>query len=315
MLLNIQETALYSAIKDNALTGITTSPSDDIIQRSFAPSVSVWGMSVGDGAAATNLYTELQSNFVSVGTRPKQILVFNGALPESFFQSIGLDGYRCAPVCLGLLQDLNEALNFLRMTGKNFENDVLDSIYSVIFVERTHDSYKKQLTGLTVPPFPLTSFFSENALHHLAPAAISERRDIAILAENLLHESVHQRMNLTILERPVFRDSFDSAQAPRAAVPWHSDSADERDRHWETDRCLHAFSVYVRLCTFRRYCVSNMSLHPETQRVFEQAIDQSRVPLSYLSSHLDTVRDQLADYGNELLSSLQFDARQHLLTP
>lgn len=141
-----------------------------------------------------------------------------------------------------------------------------------------------QITSSSFPAMPLVSFISDKALCHLPPTNVSERPDPRILAENLLHEAIHQRVNLTLLTRPIFREGFDAARAPKIPIAWRANSV-ARNQSWELDRTLHAICVYKGVVGYRERELRDAGLPADLQAFLGAAALAGSHALTYLVRH------------------------------
>ncbi|MEP3295095.1 hypothetical protein [Tateyamaria sp.] len=191
------------------------SRSDDAL----APPLAVWGLAKSEPPQAGAFFEDLRDASVQIhsGTRIK---LFTGVMPRAELVSLALTDHETDPTTTDLAKPLGSAFDLLASVDEDFFQSVANGIDTLVPVHlRKSSAISTPPTSITVPSFPLSSFFYRNALRHLAPAALNEKHSVAVLAENLLHESVHQQVNLIIIEQSGMTDGFSSATSPKIEIP------------------------------------------------------------------------------------------------
>ncbi|WLQ51660.1 HEXXH motif-containing putative peptide modification protein [Streptomyces poriferorum] len=106
------------------------------------------------------------------------------------------------------------------------------------------------------------------------------------LAEALLHEALHLKLNALTLTRPVHRAGVADDSALLLPVPWHRDAASGAPHRWLANRALAAAHVYVHL-------VALYERHAPSARSRATGPDVCRERAAYLLTELlaDASRD------------------------
>jgi hypothetical protein len=303
MLLSAKDSELMAATVAGSLP--TIGEMDPRPDDALAPSLAVWGLAESELPQAGAFFEDLRDASVQLhpGARTK---LFTGIMPRAVLDSLALTDHETDPTAIDLAKQLGSAFDLLASVDEDHFQSVANGIDTLIPVQlRKNCVVSTPLTSITVPSFPLSSFFSRNALRHLAPSALTEKDSVAVLAENLLHESVHQRVNLTIIERSVMMDGFSSATSSKIEIPWRKTAAEERNRAWELDRCLHAFAVYVGVFPFRMAIAKHPQMDKDTKHAFVTSISQAEKSMRFLGSALMERRDQFGPDGQSLIEELQ----------
>lgn len=153
-----------------------------------------------------------------------------------------------------------------------------------------------EITSITLPGFPYLSFISKMAYQHLPPAVIVQKPHLEILAENLLHESIHQFANHMIVDKGVFSSDYHSNHSPKVSIPWRKNMASDRNRFWEIDRCFHAAMVYLGIYYYRKSGALK-SIHGD---LVKGALEN----LSYLAEALASHHRWFTPMGQKLVMAL-----------
>lgn len=151
---------------------------------------------------------------------------------------------------------LKAALKYLY---DNYTNEIeeLKNYFKIIFwCKLKNDSKEDTITSLTVPKIPNASFISKKALYHNPPEFIhSKDVEINILAENIYHEMIHNKLNNLIYYKKFFKSNYDRKELTGQFKinAWES----YKDWEWELDRVVHATTVFVHLIKFRKQELNN----------------------------------------------------------
>lgn len=303
MLLSPKDSELFAMAKAGELPNLPAFSS--LADDALAPSLAVWGLTDDGSLQAAKAFDALRHAFVPL-TSDAPIRVLTAQMPQVVLDSLGLANHVGSIPSEAVINNLQDAVTLLGQIGDDYRQSVINGIDTLVMVKvRAGAAEGTVLTSITIPTFPMASFFSANAQRHLAPAALTDAPDIAVLSENLLHESVHQNVNITILERDIFPDSFDPQTARKIEIPWRQTAKETRNRFWEIDRCLHAFAVYVGVLPYRVAIAQDAGQTPSTKDAFAASITQAEKSLRFLHHALDDVRDSFAPDGQALLSELQ----------
>lgn len=303
MLLSAKDSELMAATVAGSLP--TIGKMNPSAADALAPSLAVWGLAESELPQAGAFFEDLRDASVLLHPAARTKL-FTGIMPRAVLDSLALTDHETDPTAGDLTKPLGAALELLASVDETFFQSVANGIDTLIPVRlRANSGVSTPLTSITVPSFPLSSFFSRNALRHLAPAALTQKDSVAVLAENLLHESVHQRVNLTIIERSVMKDGFSSVTSAKIEIPWRKTAAEARNRYWELDRCLHAFAVYVGVFPFRAAIANHPQMHEDTKDAFGRSISQAEKSMRFLGGALMARRDQFGPDGQVLIEELQ----------
>lgn len=212
-------------------------------------------------------------------------------LPREILSNLYLNDYSAMTMDNFDFELLSESLKFLDNYSlwKNKYNYYLKSI---CYLDTINDNSKgRKITSLTMPTFPFCSFISSNAFIHLPPEIFKPKSFLPI-SENILHESVHQFVSISILENNIFKDDFVSKNSPKIDIPWRKNDSEARNRSWELDRCIHAFFVYSEVFKFRLF------VHNSIDRSYfsKDEIESARANKNYIGSQLISFRELFTDY-------------------
>lgn len=162
-----------------------------------------------------------------------------------------------------------------------------------------------EITSSTFPILPFCVFVSNKALKHIPPNAVSPESSFRFLAENLLHEAVHQQVNVTLLEKDVFVSSYRSSSSPKIEIKWRANQGIARNQFWELDRVLHAIYVYIEVSKYRIVELESNEISDLEKKYFALALKTGKVALNYLLSEVLLFRDYFTIFGNNLLDGLE----------
>jgi hypothetical protein len=169
-----------------------------------------------------------------------------------------------------------------------------------------------RITSSSFPVLPGTIFLSRKAFHHIPPSTVAPLPSIRLCAENILHESIHQTVNLAILTRSILREDYSSKSSPKVEISWRMNQDVIRNRHWEIDRVLHAATVYVAANHFRVAELTTRDDGSHEVLHLRAALRDGCAALDFLSTALLHHLDQLDDEGVCFVRALRSDAEQVL---
>ena len=178
---------------------------------------------------------------------------------------------------------------------------------NIAFVDLKKDYLGKDttITSSSFPLLPLTVFLSPKALKHIPPNTVSDMPSYRLLAENLLHEAIHQQVNLTLVEKDIFCAEYSSELSPKIQIEWRKKQGIKRNQAWELDRVLHAITVYVNLVKFRRKEVVLFNTDNLISQYIKSSLPEGLDALDYLSKSLLLYKNFFTENGYDLVSELR----------
>ncbi len=177
---------------------------------------------------------------------------FDGALNGQIADEISLGNYEIVEHTGGRRATLSQALERLASVHPEGFSRVREFVRGLLWVGLKPGVRASSLTSSSDPALPYVIVFSEKARHHIPPNTVSPEPSHLFLAENLMHEGVHQSVSFHILQYQVFADGYSSKTAPKIEIAWRAAQGVARNRFWEVDRVFHATCVYNQLLRFRR---------------------------------------------------------------
>lgn len=230
-------------------------------------------------------------------------LIFEN-IPTAVFDSLPLSGHQLYEHQDGIATFEDKCRKAAQIINTNLPERLryLTSFLKVVVPVYLQPSTKKQLiTSLTIPDLPFTSFISENAFIHLAPDILSYGFDEYYLSENLVHEMVHNMVNILLLENDVLVPDYSSALSNKVKIPWRK-NAELRNQYWELDRMIHAYCVYAHMSVYR-FALSQQVRSGITQEMVNVSIEKR----NFLRERILENKSHLTDYGVEFIYSVQND--------
>ena len=198
------------------------------------------------------------TSFSQLDTRLLSLTCLEGTMAAEIWHSLPLTGHVLKVPSKGEKNAVCQALGHLSTAHPVLALQCVEFLRVIGFVTREQppeaisvSAASGLLTSVSVPDLPFCSFFSSRAALHIPPHIQVPRPDIHFLAENLYHESVHQKVTLTLLEKEWLKPGYHTLTSPRVAVPWRTHAASSAMRLWEIDRVLHAWIVYLSLLHYR----------------------------------------------------------------
>lgn len=228
-------------------------------------------------------------------------LIFEN-IPTAVFESLPLSDHQLYEHQDGIAIFEDKCRKAAQIINTNLPEKLryLTSFLKVVVPVYLQPSTKKQLiTSLTIPDLPFTSFISENAFIHLAPDILSYGFDEYYLSENLVHEMVHNMVNILLLESDVLVPDYSSALSNKVRIPWRKNS-EIRNQYWELDRMIHAYCVYAHLSAYRAVLCQQ-----EHSGVTHQMVKASIEKTNFLRKRILENKCYLTGYGVEFIHSFQ----------
>ncbi|MFD7454222.1 hypothetical protein [Kitasatospora sp. NPDC059827] len=130
------------------------------------------------------------------------------------------------------------------------------------------------------------------------------------MAENLLHEGVHQSISFHVLQHRVFADGYSSKTSPKIEIKWRAGQGEGRNQYWEIGRAFHATCVYNQLLRFRRTELRRDDLTPTERASFRSTYEEGLPAVRCLMRELELLREHFSLCGVELLVDLRHQADQ-----
>ncbi|HEV2344908.1 MAG TPA: radical SAM protein [Actinocrinis sp.] len=154
--------------------------------------------------------------------------------------------------------------------------------------------------------FESASFDSVLGVVFVSPAAFDSPWR---MAEILLHEGAHQKLNDLRFTAPLLRQGYDAATAPTVTAVWNK-PLPWNPNEWPVDRALAAFHTYVHLAVFFRAAAARLAeLTPRYGPLSDAAAAESYRRSRFRALHLgralrETAGTQLRPAGHRLVDWL-----------
>jgi len=161
---------------------------------------------------------------------------------------------------------------------------------------------KLQIASASAPTLPFTIFTSDLGPRDLPPGTVTESDCHRVLAENLLHETTHQRISFHLLEADVLAEDYDSATAAKVEIAWRKG---KQQSEWEVDRVLHAAIVYNEVLRYRLREIQDASCDPVSLAAFREAGDAATGSVTFLADSLLGFERYFTGYGVEIVRGLR----------
>ncbi|MEU6313056.1 hypothetical protein [Streptomyces sp. NPDC047014] len=230
---------------------------------------------------------------------------FSAELPESIAREISLADYEIVPHTDERRTALTAALERLASVHPDGFAQLREFVRALLWVGLKPGVRASSLTSSSDPALPYVITFSEKARHHIPPNTVSEEPSPLFLAENLLHEAVHQSVSFHVLQHQVFADEYSSKTSPRIEIAWRAAQGVPRNQFWEVDRAFHATCVYNQLLRFRRIELDRDDLNANERASIRAAYDEGMSAVRYLMGRLELLREHFTRHGQELLADLR----------
>lgn len=228
-----------------------------------------------------------------------------GELPEQIADEINLAHYEIIAHTDGRRVALTQALERLAESHPDGFARVREFVRGLLWVALKAGVRTSSLTSSSDPALPYVIVFSEKALHHIPPNTVSPEPSHLFLAENLLHEAVHQSVSFHVLQRQVFADGYSSKTSPKIEIAWRAAQGVARNQFWEVDRAFHATCVYNQLLRFRRRELDRDDLTAGERASFQAAYDEGIPAVRYLMGQLELLDEHFTTHGRDLLAGLR----------
>ncbi|MCX5199315.1 hypothetical protein OOK31_36500 [Streptomyces sp. NBC_00249] len=235
---------------------------------------------------------------------------FAAELPEQIAREISLADYEIAEHTDGRRTALTQALERLASVHPEGFARVKEFDRGLLWVGLKPGVRTSSLTSSSDPALPYVIVFSEKARHHIPPNTVSDEPSHLFLAENLLHEAVHQSVSFHVLQRQVFADGYSSKISPKIEIAWRATQGVARNQFWEVDRAFHATCVYNQLLRFRSIELDRDDLTASERASIQAAYDEGMPAVRYLMGQLELLEEHFTVHGRELLADLRHQTDQ-----
>jgi len=216
-------------------------------------------------------------------------------ISPKMFEILPVDGHRAVALSGRRQDSLNRAL--MQLSALDDSAYAIDIVADFIGVLLWATSDGPGITSSSFPQLPHLTMITDQVLRILLPNTLTESDSTWALAEDLVHEALHQQLSVTLLEHDVFTGDYDAATGPRLNIYW-------RDETWTLDRALHALHVYNGLVRLRRGVLRGSVLSSGDCRLVEQALPEAQSAVAFLRDALPQHSHFFTDDGRELLSMI-----------
>ncbi|MFK0252064.1 hypothetical protein [Streptomyces sp. NPDC090445] len=235
---------------------------------------------------------------------------FAAELPGQIADEINLSNYEIVEHTGKRRAALTQALERMATVHPEGFARVREFVRGLLWVGLKPGVRTSSLTSSSDPALPYVIVFSEKARHHIPPNTVSEEPSHLFLAENILHEGVHQSVSFHVLQHQVFADGYNSKTSPKIEIAWRATQGEARNQFWEVDRAFHATCVYNQLLRFRRTELDRDDLTPNERAIFQAAYDEGMPAVRYLMGQLELLAEHFTEHGKELLTGLRHQTDQ-----
>ncbi|MEU4953131.1 hypothetical protein [Streptomyces lavendulae] len=236
---------------------------------------------------------------------------FDSDLPRQIADEINLSNYEIVEHTVERHAALIQALERLATVHPDGFARVHEFVRGFLWVGLKPGVRTSSLTSSSDPALPYVIVFSDKARHHIPPNTVSDEPSHLFLAENILHEGVHQSVSFHVLQHQVFADDYDSKTSPKIEIAWRATQGEARNQFWEVDRAFHATCVYNQLLRFRRAELDRDDLTASERASFQAAYNEGMPAVQYLMDQLELLGANFTNHGRELLAGLR-DQTDHL---
>ncbi|MFF1872594.1 hypothetical protein [Kitasatospora herbaricolor] len=257
-------------------------------------------------------YTELARGLGSEPIRVGDVLLswFEGELPSTIGAEINLGQYRIAEHTAERRTALTAALSRLATVHPEGFARLREFVRGLLWVELQPGTQASSLTSSSDPALPYVVMFSDKARHHIPPNTVSPESSPIFLAENLLHEAVHQSISFHLLQNRAFTPDYSSQDSPKIEIKWRASQGVARNQWWEIDRAFHATCVYNQLVRFRQAELAQNDLDDGVRENLQAALEEGLPAVRYLMDQLEAYDDHFSDHGKDLLRGLRVETDQ-----
>ncbi|MFJ4777412.1 hypothetical protein [Streptomyces sp. NPDC088762] len=235
---------------------------------------------------------------------------FHGELPGQIADEINLTDYEITEHTDGRRVALIRALERLATVHPDAFARVREFVRGFLWVGLKPGFRASSLTSSSDPALPYVIVFSEKARRHIPPNTVSPEPSHLFLAENLLHEAVHQSVSFHVLQHQVFADEYSSKTSPKIEIAWRATQGVTRNQFWEVDRAFHATCVYNQLLRFRRAELARDDLTANERAHVQAAYDEGMPAVRYLMDQLELLGEHFTVHGRGLLTGLRHQTDQ-----
>ncbi|KIF76619.1 hypothetical protein QR77_27590 [Streptomyces sp. 150FB] len=235
---------------------------------------------------------------------------YGSDLPRQIANEVNLADYEIVEHTDGRRAALTQALERLASAHPEGFARVQEFVRGLLWVGLKPGTRTSSLTSSSDPALPYVIVFSEKARHHIPPNTVSTEPSHLFLAENLLHEAVHQSVSFHVLQHQVFADGYSSKTSPKIEIAWRATQGAARNQCWEVDRAFHATCVYNQLLRFRRRELDRDDLTTNERASFQAAYDEGVSAVRYLMGQLELLDEHFTVHGRELLADLRRQTNQ-----
>ncbi|WP_031075760.1 hypothetical protein [Streptomyces sp. NRRL WC-3742] len=207
---------------------------------------------------------------------------FVGELPRQIADEINLTDYAIVEHTDVRRAALSQTLERLASVHPEGFARVREFVRGLLWADLKPGVSSSSLTSSSDPALPFVIVFSEKARHHIPPNTVSVEPSHLFLAENILHEGVHQSVSFHILQNQVFVDGYSSRTSPKIEIAWRAAQGVARNQYWEVDRAFHATCVYNQLLRFRRIELDRDDLSANERTCIQRAYDEGMPAVRYL---------------------------------
>lgn len=169
------------------------------------------------------------------------------------------------------------------------------------------------IISASFPILPFSIFISENATTHIPPNIVINKKSYILLGENLLHEAIHQVVNLCLLQNNIFIEEYSATTSPKIEIGWRKNQGSARNQFWELDRTLHAVIVYIYLVKYRTAEILKLHRQHAVYETLLISIKHGMVALNYLSKALLDYEKFFTDQGVQLVLELREEVKKETL--
>ena len=292
--------SLVASIHPGSFFDLNRLPGADAVTKSFTLMENILGEQPGTFATAG----EWDFEVIRVGG--SEFLWMDRSISPPVSRALRLDAYAVAAHTAQRRTLLVGALGRLAEAHAEQFGHVAMFVRNLFWLSlRDPNTSITRITSSSDPALPFAIMFTDKAAQHIPPNTVITGASSRLLAENILHESVHQRISQTILTRKLFAPEYSSQTSPKIEITWRADQGSERNQWWEVDRAFHAAFVYNSLLRFRLTELSRNDLNSLERQAFADALAEGVDAVTYLVSELLRNRTLFTDEGNVELNELE----------
>jgi hypothetical protein len=220
----------------------------------------------------------------------------SSGISPRIFEILPIDGHGVIALTHRRKDILSRALSLLAALDDNARSIDIVSDFTGMLLWVASDR-PDGLTSSSFPQLPHLSLITDHVLRILLPNTLTESDSTWALAEDLVHEALHQQLSATMLEHDVFTDNYDAATGPRIKIYW-------RDETWTLDRAVHALHVYSGVVRLRNEALQGSVLSDDDRRLVEQALPGARSAMAFLRDAVPKHAHFFTDQGRALLTEI-----------